>query len=64
MPSNDPRDPVTFIFVWTIIGVLTWSIWSFLFSASILIKALTAVYIGAFIGWSVYMVLNNNNHRK
>jgi hypothetical protein len=64
MPSNDPRDPVTFIFVWTIIGVLTWNIWSFLFSASILIKALTAVYIGAFIGWSVYMVLNNNNHRK
>ena len=63
MPSNDPRDPVTFIFVWTIIGVLTWNIWSFLFSASILIKALTAVYIGAFIGWSVYMVLNNN-HRK
>ena len=64
MPSNDPRDPITFIFVWTIIGVLTWSIWSFLFSASILIKALTAVYIGTFIGWYVYMVLNNNNHHK
>ena len=64
MPSNDPRDPITFIFVWTIIGVLTWSIWSFIFSASILIKALTAVYIGTFIGWSVYMVLNNNNHHK
>lgn len=64
MASKDPRVPITFIFVWTIIGVLTWSIWSFIFSASILIKALTAVYIGTFIGWSVYMVLNNNNHRK
>lgn len=64
MASNDPRDPITFILVWTIIGVLTWSIWSFIFSASVLIKALTAVYIGIFIGWSVYMVLNNNNHRK
>ena len=64
MASNDPRDPITFILVWTIIGVLTWSIWGFIFSASVLIKALTAVYIGIFIGWSVYMVLNNNNHRK
>jgi len=63
MPSKDPRDPVTFIFVWTIIGVLTWNIWSFIFSASILVKALTAIYIGTFIGWSVYMALNNNNHR-
>lgn len=62
MPSNDPRDPITFIFVWTIIGVLTWSIWSFIFSGSILVKALTAVYIGVFIGWSIYTLLNNNNH--
>jgi hypothetical protein len=64
MSSKDPRDPVTFILVWTIIGVLTWSIWSFIFSASILVKALTAVYIGTFIGWSVYMVLNNNNNHQ
>ena len=62
MASKDPRDPVTFILVWTIIGVLTWSIWSFIFSGSILVKALTAVYIGVFIGWSIYTLLNNNNH--
>ena len=64
MASKDPRDPITFILVWTIIGVLTWSIWSFIFSASILIKSLTAIYIGIFIGWSIYMLLNNNNNHR